>query len=97
MAAYGVREFLAREFGDSCDAFPRKLQVRSAPVARLFHHNGDGEHDGGRWYAVFESRQRLFRTRALPIGTENHRKRSARTQKETARIQEDAGRFSIER
>jgi hypothetical protein len=36
---------------------PRRKKVRCAPVARMFHHNGDGGHDGGRWYGVFEVRQ----------------------------------------
>ena len=54
MTAYGVGESLAREFGDRCDALPRTLPVRSAPVGSMFHHDSDGEHDGGRWYAVSE-------------------------------------------
>jgi hypothetical protein len=49
------------EFGDRCDVFPRTMLVGCAPVETMFHHDGDGEHDGGRWYAVFEgSRAFLF-------------------------------------
>jgi hypothetical protein len=56
---------------------PRRGKIRCAPVARVFHHDDDGEQDAGRWYAVFEERQGLFSSRARsPVGSGDVRNRT---------------------
>jgi hypothetical protein len=35
----------AAEFDDRCDAPPRQVSIRCAPVAKVLHDNSDGEHE----------------------------------------------------
>jgi hypothetical protein len=56
----GRRKALPGEFGDRCDALPRQIQIRRAPVARVFHHKDDGEHDAVGGIAVFEPGASFF-------------------------------------
>jgi hypothetical protein len=66
------KKALMTEFGDRCDASPRSTLIRSALVGKMFHDDGDGGHDDGRWYAVFEVQQGLFvRPCAIFVGLES--------------------------